>query len=123
MANAYGGDDKVPTFCGLNVLVSDDVTKTGSGATTEYAAYFFQPGAVGSGEMQALDVEQDRDILAKSDAISYDAHYCYHPVGCKWAVTTTNPTRAQLETVGNWSKVYETKNIGIARITNVSNQD
>jgi len=50
-------------------------------------------------------------------------HYTYHPVGSKWAVTTTNPTRAQLETVANWSKVYETKNLGIVRITNVSNQD
>ena len=28
-----------------------------------------------------------------------------------------------LETVGSWSKVYETKNIGIVRATNVSNQD
>lgn len=123
MANAYGGDDKVPTFCGLNVLFSDDVSKTGSGATTEYAAYFFTAGAVGSGEQAALDIEQDRDILAKSDAISYDAHYCYHPVGSKWAVTTTNPTVAQLGTVANWSKVYENKNLGIARATVVSNYD
>ena len=45
------------------------------------------------------------------------------PVGAKWAVTTVNPTRAQLETVGNWSKVYELKNIGIVRATNVSNMD
>ena len=52
-----------------------------------------------------------------------DAHYCYHPVGAKWGVTTTNPTRAQLETIGNWSKVYETKNIGIVRATVTSNFD
>jgi hypothetical protein len=38
-------------------------------------------------------------------------------------VTTTNPTRAQLETVGNWSKVYELKNLGIVRATNTSNFD
>ena len=55
--------------------------------------------------------------------MAVDLHYTYHPVGTKWAVTTTNPTRAQLETVGNWSKVYEQKNIGIDRATNVSNQD
>jgi hypothetical protein len=35
----------------------------------------------------------------------------------------TNPTRTQLETVGNWTKVYELKNIGIVRATNVSNFD
>jgi hypothetical protein len=52
-----------------------------------------------------------------------DLHYVYHPVGAKWAVTTTNPTRAQLETITNWTKVYETKNIGIVRATNTSNFD
>ena len=123
LANAYGGDGRVPTYCGLNVIVSDDVTTTGSGASTEYAVYFFQPGAVGSGEQSALDIESDRDILAKSDAVSYDAHYCYHPGGAKWAVTTTNPTVAQLQTVSNWSKVYQDKNLGVARATVVSNYD
>jgi hypothetical protein len=38
-------------------------------------------------------------------------------------VSTVNPTRAQLETIGNWSKVYETKNIGVVRATNTSNFD
>jgi len=123
IAGAYGGNGSVPTYCGLRVIVSDDVATTGSGASTEYSTYFFTQGAVASGEIAGMQMETDRDILAKSDAMSIDLHYCYHPVGTKWAVTTTNPTRAQLETVGNWSKVYETKNIGIVRATNVSNQD
>ena len=123
IAGAYSGDGSVPTYCGLRVIVSDDVATTGSGASTEYSTYFFTQGAVASGEQAGLQTETDRDILAKSDAMSIDLHYCYHPVGTKWAVTTTNPTRAQLETVGNWSKVYETKNIGIVRATNVSNTD
>ena len=123
IAPAYGGGDSVPTYCGLRVIVSDDVATTGSGSSTEYSTYFFTQGAVASGEQAGLQMETDRDILAKSDAMSIDLHYCYHAVGTKWAVTTVNPTRAQLETVGNWSKVYETKNIGIVRATNVSNQD
>jgi hypothetical protein len=108
---------------GLRVIVSDDVQTDGSGSTTEYATYFFTQGAVASGEQMAMQTETDRDILAKSDAMSIDLHYCYHPVGAKWAVTTTNPTRAQLETVGNWSKVYELKNLGVVRATNTSNMD
>ena len=123
IAGAYAGNGSVPTYCGLRVIVSDDVATTGSGASTEYSTYFFTQGAVASGEQAGMQTETDRDILAKSDAMSIDLHYCYHPVGTKWAVTTTNPTRAQLETVGNWSKVYETKNIGIVRATNVSNTD
>ena len=124
IAPAYAaGNNTVPTYCGLRVIVSDDVATTGSGASTEYSTYFFTPGAIASGEQAGLTMETDRDILAKSDAMAVDLHYTYHPVGTKWAVTTVNPTRAQLETVGNWSKVYEQKNIGIVRATNVSNQD
>ena len=120
---AYGGDVNVPVYCGLRVIVSDDVQTSGSGSTTEYATYFFTQGAIASGEQMAMQTETDRDILAKSDAMSIDLHYVYHPVGAKWAVTTANPTRAQLETVANWSKVYETKNLGIVRSTNTSNFD
>ena len=123
IAAAYAGNVNVPTYCGLRVIISDDVQTVGSGATTEYATYFFTQGAIASGEQMAMQTETDRDILAKSDAMSIDLHYCYHPVGAKWGVTTTNPTRAQLETVGNWSKVYELKNLGIVRATNTSNFD
>ena len=118
IAAAYG-DVRVPTYMGLNVIVSDDITNSAG----NYACYFFTAGAVATGEQAAMRTETDRDILAKSDAMSLDMHYIYHPVGAKWAVTTTNPTRAQLATVGNWSKVYETKNIGIVRATITSNFD
>ena len=121
-ANAFG-NVSVPTFMGLRVIVSDDVQQSGSSPNKKFAVYFFTEGAVASGEQLALQSETDRDILAKSDALSIDLHYCYHPVGAKWGVTTTNPTRAQLETIGNWSKVYETKNIGIVRATVTSNFD
>ena len=123
ISGAYGGADTVPTYCGLRVIVSDDVQTAGSGASTEYASYFFTQGAVASGEQAGLTTETDRDILAKSDAMAIDLHYCYHPVGTKWAVTDANPTRSVLENVSNWSKVYETKNIGIVRATNISTQD
>ena len=121
-AAAFGGVG-VPSFMGLRVIVSDDVATTGSGASTEYSTYVFTPGAVGTGEQAAMKTETDRDILAKSSALALDLHYCYHPVGVKWATTDTNPTRTELETVAKWAKVYETKNCGIVRITNVSNQD
>ena len=118
VAAAYG-DVSVPTYMGLRVIVSDDITNSAG----NYACYFFTAGAIASGEQAAMRTETDRDILAKSDAMSLDMHYIYHPVGAKWGVTTTNPTRAQLATVGNWSKVYETKNIGIVRATITSNFD
>ena len=121
-ANAFG-NVAVPTFMGLRVIVSDDVQQSGSSPNKKFAVYFFTEGSVGAGEQDAMQTETDRDILAKSDAMSIDLHYCYHPVGAKWGVTTTNPTRAQLETISNWSKVYETKNIGVVRATVTSNFD
>ena len=121
-ANAFG-QVQVPTFMGLRVIVSADVQTANSGSSTEYASYLFTQGAIASGEQLGLQTETDRDILSKSDAMSIDLHYVYHPVGSKFSSAVSNPTRAQLETVGNWTKVYETNNIGIVRITSTSNLD
>lgn len=115
IASAYG-DVSVPTYMSMRVIVSDDLTPT----STNYPVYFFTQGAIASGEQMALQTETDRDVLAKSDAMSIDLHYVYHPVGAKWG-GVVNPTGAQLATVGNWTKVYETKNIGIVRGTVTSN--
>ena len=122
LANAFG-NVAVPTFMGMRVIVSADVQTAGSGSSTEYASYMFTQGAVGSGEQMALRTEVDRDVLAKSDAMAIDLHYVYHPIGSKFSTSVSNPTRAQLETVGNWTKVYETNNIGIVRITSTSALD
>lgn len=116
IASAYGGDNAVPTYMGLRVIVSDDLAPV----STDYPVYFFTQGAIASGEQMAMQTETDRDILAKSDAMSIDLHYCYHPVGSKF-VGTPNPTQAQLATIGNWSKCYELKNLGIVRATVTSN--
>ena len=121
-ANAFG-QPQVPTFMGLRVIVSADVQSAGASPNTEYVSYLFTQGAIASGEQLGLQTETDRDILAKSDAMSIDLHYVYHPVGSKFSSAVSNPTRAQLQTVGNWTKVYETNNIGIVRITSTSNLD
>ena len=116
ITSAYAGDNSVPVYMGMRVIVSDDLAPTSS----NYPVYFFTAGAIASGEQMALRTETDRDILAKSDAMAIDLHYCYHPIGAKWG-TTVNPTQAQLATIGNWTKVFETKNIGIVRATCTSN--
>ena len=120
---AFDGPNVVETFGGLRIIVSDDIPTTGSGSSTEYSTFFFTQGAVVTGEQAPIRTQTDRDILALEEAMAVDLHYIYHPVGLKYAVSTVNPNRTVLETVGSWSKVYETKNIGIVRSTNVSNQD
>jgi hypothetical protein len=116
IVNAYTGEVTVPTYMGMRVIVSDDLVPT----STNYPIYFFTQGAIASGEQAGLRTEVDRDILAKEDAMSIDLHYCYHPVGARWG-GPVNPTQAQLSTVGNWTRVYEVKNLGIVRGTVTSN--
>jgi hypothetical protein len=124
IAQAYASDASVPFYMGMRVIISDDVQESGSSPSKKFATYFFTQGAIASGEQMAMQTETDRDILAKSDAMSIDLHYCYHPIGSKYVTTAgSNPSRTVLATMANWTKVYETKNIGVVRATVTSNFD
>jgi hypothetical protein len=115
VAAAYAGDYQVPFYMGLRVIVSDDVTVSGS----DQAVYFFAPGAVGTGLQQGINTETDRDILAQSDAMAVTWHNLFHVMGTRYKVSTggVNPTRATLATAANWERVFEIKNIGVVRGT------
>jgi hypothetical protein len=116
VAGAYG-EVNVPTYMGLRVIVSDDVNNDG----TNYASYLFTPGAMASGTQMGLVTETDRDILALSDAMSVHWHNLYHPLGVSYKSGGVNPSRATLETAGNWEQIYETKNLGIVSIVSNPN--
>jgi hypothetical protein len=116
VVNAYG-EVTVPTYMGLRVIVSDDVNNDG----TNYASYLFTPGAMASGTQSGLVTETDRDILALSDAMSVHWHNLYHPLGMSYTAGGVNPSRTTLETAGNWTQVYETKNLGIVSIVSNPN--
>jgi hypothetical protein len=124
VAGAYTADASVPFYMGMRCIISDDVQTSGSGGSKKYATYFFTPGAVASGEQQGLKTEVDRDILALADYMAVSWHNCYHPMGSQYQTAGgANPSQATLATITNWSKVYETKNIGIVRGTVTSNFD
>lgn len=122
VAAAYSANMTIPFYMGMRVIRSKDVPTSGSGSTTKYACFVMAPGAVGTGQQAALRSEVDRDILAKSDAMSVDWHNVYHPLGARY-IGSANPTAADLATAGNWEKVFETENIGIVRITVTSSFD
>ena len=122
VAAAYTASTQIPYYMGMRVIRSKDVPTDGSGSTTKYACYVMATGAVGTGQQAALRSEVDRDILAKSDAMSVDWHNVYHPLGARW-VGGVNPTTDDLATAANWEKVFETENIGIVRITVTSSFD
>ena len=122
VAAAYTNNVAIPFYMGMRVIRSKDVPVTGSSPNRKFACYVMATGAVGTGQQAALRSEVDRDILAKSDAMSIDWHNVYHPLGARW-VGSVNPTGADLATAANWEKVFETENIGIVRITVTSNFD
>ena len=122
VAAAYTENIAIPYYMGMRVIRSKDVPVDGSSPNKKFACYVMATGAVGTGQQAALRSEVDRDILAKSDAMSVDWHNVYHPLGARW-VGSANPTGADLATAANWEKVFETENIGIVRITVTSNFD
>lgn len=124
VAAAFTADDSVPFYMGMRVIVSDDVQTSGSSSSKKYATYFFTPGAIASGEQQGLKSEVDRDILALADYMAVSWHNVYHPLGAQYQTGGgANPTQATLATIANWTKVFETKSIGIVRGTVTSNFD
>ena len=122
VAAAYTNNIAIPFYMGMRVIRSKDVPVSGTSPSKKFACYVMATGAVGTGQQAALRSEVDRDILAKSDAMSVDWHNVYHPLGARW-VGPVNPTSADLATANNWEKVFETENIGIVRITVTSSFD
>jgi len=122
IAAAYTANTQIPYYMGMRVIRSKDVPVDGSSPNKKFACYVMATGGVGTGQQAALRSEVDRDILAKSDAMSVDWHNVYHPLGARW-VGPVNPTNADLATAANWEKVFETENIGIVRITVTSSFD
>ena len=122
VAAAYTASMTVPYYMGMRVIRSKDVPTSGTGSSTKYACFVMAPGAVGTGQQAGLRSEVARDILAKSDAMSVDWHNCFHPLGARYS-GPANPTTSDLATAGNWTKVFETTNLGIVRITVTSNFD
>lgn len=108
----------VPTYMGLRVVVSDDVDVDDPDDPKRFGTYFFTEGAIGSGTTLALRTERDRDILAKSDAMSFDLHYTYHPIGASYKSGSApkNPSPAELSEVGNWELAYNIRNVGIVKL-------
>lgn len=109
--SAFGIENgKMMTFVGKPIVVADTIpgvagSNDATAANKKYRTYYAAQGALYLGIQKDLNPEQSRDSN-KIDIISTDLHFCAHVRGCKWAVTTANPTNAQLETATNWALAY-----------------
>ena len=117
-SGAFGATGQVPLFGSKAVIVSDSAPRTGSAGTYKYGVYVFKQGAIGQAFQAPVRTESDRDILTSGgeDVLKVQWDMCYHPLGASWG-GSTNPSAADLATAANWTKVFDKKNLGVARVT------
>ena len=120
-SGAFSSNGLVPMFGSKAVIVSDNAPRTGSPGSYKYGVYIFKPGALGQAFQAPLRTEGDRDILTGGgeDILVVKWDKCIHPLGASWVGTVPEggPSAADLATASNWAKVFDKKNIGVARIT------
>jgi hypothetical protein len=105
----------VAYFCGLRVVVDDQIVALTGGTSThlkKYPVYLFKSGVISEGVQQDLRLAADRNILSMQDVIAVDYHYGYHIAGTKWAANGDNPSNASstgnLAATASWNLVYST---------------
>jgi len=112
------------TFCGLRVIVDDQIGVISGGTAThlnKYPVYVFGAGVVAEGIQQDLRVETDRNKSSFQDLLIVDYHYGYHVNGTKWAANGDNPSNASsagnLAATGSWGLAYDNaKNVPLVRL-------
>jgi len=115
----------IPVYNGLRVFVDDTITKDAGTSGYKYKTYLFGEGAFAYADcpldQQALEMYWD-PVAGKGAGcwkMITRKHFIMHPRGVAWggSITTGNygPTSAQLY-ADNWTQVYQTKNIRIARL-------
>jgi hypothetical protein len=109
----------VPVFAGMRVIVNDNLCAVNETPNPdEYPTYLLGAGSLYLGYQRVLNIETDRNILLAggTDILKFDAHFVCHVFGLKWTAAGTNPTDATLATGSNWGKVYDDRNIKLARL-------
>lgn len=107
----------IPTYMGKRVIVDDAMPVT----TGTYTTYLFGEGAIGYGEgAPKVPTETERNALVGGgeEYLISRRHFVLHPRGIAWTPASgvpaaNTPTNAELGGTGNWTRVYEAKNIRI----------
>lgn len=118
-----GADGKeFDMYQGKRVIVDDGLPVPAAGV---YMTFLFGQGAFVYAEGQPeVPVETDRDSLGGANVLVSRRHLILHPRGVKWTGAAISdgddqggrPTRTDLATGANWTRVYDPKQIRIAAI-------
>ena len=117
------GEVVIPTYLGMQLVVTDSLPVDKSGSNPVYETYICGPGALRYGESSAkVPAEVQREALeADGGGVEYFVSrrdFVIHPLGFKYvgSLPANGPTNAQLATAGNWARVFERKNIPLVGI-------
>ena len=104
---------EVAYFCGLRVVVDDQIGFLSGGTSThlrKYPVYLFKSGVISEGIQQDLRLAAERNILSMQDVVAVDYHYGYHVAGTRWAAAGDNPANGtgtgELAATGSWALAY-----------------
>lgn len=120
----------IKTFQGRRVIIDDSLpVRAGTTSGYVYTSYLFGPGCFARGNATLNEpvegghgtraVEWSRSALDSDTNFINRRRYLLHPRGVKFnsaALAGVSPTNAELETVANWTRVFEAKNVRIVAI-------
>lgn len=107
----------IPTYDGKRVIIDDSLPASGG----VYTTFLFAAGAIGYANVPGVGMiptETERQALKNGgqETLVRRMRYVIHPNGFAWGGTpaagAAGPTNAELA-ANSWTKVYETKNVGI----------
>ena len=115
---------QVPFFQGKRVIVDDGMPVASPGI---YTTYLFGAGAVGwAPGTTPVPTETHREPAAGGgqDQLFTRRHFVLHPRGVKWDPASgvpakQTPSNTELADEGNWTRVYESKNIRIVKFVHL----
>ncbi len=124
------GKTQIATFQGRRVIVDDGCpSRAGTTSGTVYTTYLFGEGAFVKGVCnldQPLQngngtegLELARVPLDSDSLLINRRRFVLHPWGVKFtsaSVAGQNPTNTELETVANWTRVREAKNVRLVAV-------
>lgn len=110
------GGMPIPTYMGKLLIVDDKMPKTNAGV---YTTVVFGPGSIGFAEAappHSVEVGRQPLLNGGKDYIVQRRYFVMHPRGIKWTPKANvpakaTPANAELADAGNWTRVYEPKNI------------
>lgn len=117
------GEVTIPTYLGMQLVVSDSLPVDTSGSNAIYETYIAGPGALRYGEASAKTpvAVQREELEADGAGVEYFVSrrdVVIHPLGFKYSgsVPSAGPTNTALGTAGNWTRVFERKNVPLVGI-------